>query len=685
MAMFSKILIANRGEIALRVIKTAKRLGIRTVALYSEADRQAQHVLAADEAVCVGPAAASEGYLQIDKVIAAAKQTGAQAIHPGYGFLSENAAFSRACAENGIEFIGPAASSIEAMGDKAAAKTLLENSAVPLVPGFHGETLGEENGEDQRDDRLCAEAERIGFPVLLKASAGGGGKGMRVVEKAADVLENIISARREGLSSFGDDRLLIEKYLLKPRHVEVQVFCDKHGNGVYLFERDCSVQRRHQKVIEEAPAPGFNEDEDLRRRMGEAALAAAHKINYVGAGTVEFLLDSRGDFFFMEMNTRLQVEHPVTEMVTDQDLVEWQLRVAAGETLPVTQDQLSVNGHSIEVRIYAEDADDTSSESGFLPAIGDLTRLRWPQACNFDRTSSVRVDSGVIEGDTVSPYYDPMIAKLIVWGADRNAAIIRMQQALSELEIDGVKNNRDFLARLMAEPDFINADLSTDFIDRHELDAEQDTNWLLGALIELAAVELESEAQPATAVSSDPWNINDHFRMNLNARETVYLNTASGDSCVARVQHHADGSLLIEVEDDSYLVNGLSLNNGVLSYELDGKIQRHNVKITDDEAIIWLEKATKRYARNVWLGAGDGHGGALSGTNRAPMSGQVLEVNVKAGDQVEAGQVLMIMEAMKMEHSIRAVEDGVVEQVFYGAGDQVFEGVELIALAESES
>lgn len=674
MAMFSKILIANRGEIALRVMHTAKAMGIRTVALYSEADRNAQHVLAADEAVCVGPAAASESYLQIDKVIAAAKQTGAEAIHPGYGFLSENAAFSRACAENGIEFIGPAASSIEAIGDKASAKALLSDSAVPLVPGYHG--------EDQSDDLLCAEAERIGFPVLLKASAGGGGKGMRVVEKAADMLENIISARREGLSSFGDDRLLVEKYLLKPRHVEVQVFCDKHDNGVYLFERDCSVQRRHQKVIEEAPAPGFNEDEALRRRMGEAALAAAYKINYVGAGTVEFLLDERGDFFFMEMNTRLQVEHPVTEMVTDQDLVEWQLRVAAGETLPVTQDQLSVNGHSIEVRVYAEDAD-----NGFLPAIGDLSRLRWPQACNFDRTSSIRVDSGVIEGDTVSPYYDPMIAKLIVWGADRNAAIIRMQQALTELEIDGVKNNRDFLARLMAEPGFINADLSTDFIDRHELDAEQDPDWLLGALVELAAVELANEAQAATTTSSDPWNINDHFRMNLNARETVYLNTASGDSCVAKVQHQADGSLQIEVDDSdgekqSYSVNGLSLNNGILSYELDGKIQRHNVKITDDEAIVWLPKATKRYARNVWLGegAGDDHGGLT-----APMSGQVLEVNVKAGDQVEAGQVLMIMEAMKMEHSIRAAEDGVVEQVFYSAGNQVFEGAELIALAESES
>jgi len=403
---------------------------------------------------------------------------------------------------------------------------------------------------------------------------------------------------------------------------------------------------------------------------------------------VEFLLDERGDFFFMEMNTRLQVEHPVTEMITGQDLVEWQLRVAAGETLPVTQDQLSVNGHSIEVRIYAEDADDTSSESGFLPAIGDLTRLRWPQACNFDRTSSVRVDSGVIEGDTVSPYYDPMIAKLIVWGADRNAAIIRMQQALTELEIDGVKNNRDFLARLMAEPGFINADLSTDFIDRHELDAEQDPDWLLGALVELAAVELESAVQHATATSPDPWNIKDHFRMNLNARETIYLNTASGDSCVAKVQHQADGSLQIDIdgsdgEKQSYTVSGLSLNNGVLSYELDSRIQRHNVKITDDEAIVWLEKATKRYARNVWLGAGDGHG-ALSGTNRAPMSGQVLEVNVKAGDQVEAGQVLMIMEAMKMEHSIRAAEDGVVEQVFYGAGDQVFEGAELIALQGEE-
>ena len=448
--MFSKILIANRGEIACRVIRTARRLGIHTVAVYSDADAKALHVEMADEAINIGPAPARDSYLRAEAILDAAKRTGAEAIHPGYGFLSENAAFAEACADAGVVFIGPPASSIRAMGGKSEAKALMETAGVPLVPGYHG--------EDQSPELLRAEAKRIGFPVLIKASAGGGGKGMRVVTSLEEFDDQLNGAKREAINSFGDDRVLIERYVTRPRHVEIQVFADTQGNCVYLFERDCSIQRRHQKVVEEAPAP--NLDPHTRRRMGEAAVAAAKAIGYVGAGTVEFLLDEDGSFFFMEMNTRLQVEHPVTEYITGQDLVEWQLRVAAGGPLPLNQDQLSIHGHAIEVRLYAEDP-----QKGFLPQTGRLEHLVFPPEDAF-----VRVDTGVRSGDAISIHYDPMIAKLIVWADDRSSAVRRLRTALSQTQVVGLGANTEFLLAIASHPAFLAADLDTGFIERHETD-----------------------------------------------------------------------------------------------------------------------------------------------------------------------------------------------------------------------
>ena len=444
--MFRKILIANRGEIACRVIATAHRLGIATVAVYSDADAQARHVALADEAWPIGPAPARDSYLNIARIIDAARRSGAEAIHPGYGFLSENADFAEACARAGITFIGPPPEAIRAMGSKAAAKALMQRSGVPLVPGYHDEA--------QDAATLRAAAERIGYPVLLKASAGGGGKGMRIVEQPDALAAAIESAQREAAASFGDDRLLIEKYLTRPRHIEIQVFADTHGNCVSLFERDCSIQRRHQKVLEEAPAPGM--DPARRRAMGEAAIAAARAVGYVGAGTVEFIAEG-GAFYFMEMNTRLQVEHPVTELITGQDLVEWQLLVAAGEPLPLTQDELAISGHAIEARVYAEDP-----ARDFLPSIGRLDHLRQP-----DETAHVRVDTGVRQGDAITPYYDPMIAKLIVWGEDRTAALRRLAGALAAYEVVGVHTNLGLLRGVATHPAFAGAELDTGFIARH--------------------------------------------------------------------------------------------------------------------------------------------------------------------------------------------------------------------------
>ncbi|HEX8606289.1 MAG TPA: acetyl/propionyl/methylcrotonyl-CoA carboxylase subunit alpha, partial [Pseudoduganella sp.] len=507
--MFKKILIANRGEIACRVAATARKMGIRTVAVYSEADANAKHVAVCDEAVLLGPAPAKESYLCGDKIIAVALATGAEAIHPGYGFLSENAEFAESCHAAGLVFIGPPASAMRAMGSKSAAKTLMEKAGVPLVPGYHG--------DDQDAGLLQREADRIGYPVLLKASAGGGGKGMRVVDSSEAFREALASCKREAISSFGDDKVLAEKYLQRPRHIEIQVFADTHGNCLYLFERDCSVQRRHQKVLEEAPAPGMSEER--RAAMGDAAVAAAQAVGYVGAGTVEFIANQDGSFYFMEMNTRLQVEHPVTEMITGLDLVEWQLRVAAGEPLPKRQDELKIHGHALEARIYAENPD-----KGFLPSIGTLRHLDTPDAVQFEvggtpgHPAAVRVDSGVREGDAISPFYDPMIAKLIVWGADRRQALARMAQALSQYQIVGLAGNVSFLKRLVESEAFSNADLDTGLIERNAETLFPPARSVPVAALALAAVALiEHEKTQARGTSpGDPWS--DALGWRLNAR-----------------------------------------------------------------------------------------------------------------------------------------------------------------------
>ena len=499
--MFTKILIANRGEIACRVIQTARKLGIATVAVYSDADRDALHVALADEAIHIGGSPSRESYLLGERIIEAALKTGAQAIHPGYGFLSENPVFCNACKESDIVFIGPPSEAIEAMGSKSAAKQIMENAGVPLVPGYHG--------DDQSRAVIKKAADEMGYPVLLKAVAGGGGKGMRQVWSEEEFNEAFDAAKREAINAFGNDDMLVEKYLTQPRHVEIQVFCDNHGNAVYLFERDCSVQRRHQKVIEEAPAPGMNTE--LRQAMGSAAIRAAQAINYRGAGTVEFLLDTDGSFYFMEMNTRLQVEHPVTEMISGQDLVEWQLRVAAGGNLPLTQEQLQINGHAFEARIYAEDPD-----NDFLPVTGMLSFLQTPETGDH-----VRIDTGVRQGDEVSVYYDPMIAKLIVWDEDRNRALARLTKALREYRIGGMTTNLGFLYNLANSAPFRNAELDTGFIDKHQDAIFHDSQDYLNHELPLAALYLimqrEQWAANSTAARRDPyspWNAANAWRLN---------------------------------------------------------------------------------------------------------------------------------------------------------------------------
>ncbi|NJD34995.1 MAG: acetyl-CoA carboxylase biotin carboxylase subunit, partial [Betaproteobacteria bacterium] len=543
--MFTKILIANRGEIACRVIKTARRMGIRTVAVYSEADAGARHVRLADEAVCIGAPPPRESYLVVDKIIAAALTTGAQAVHPGYGFLSENEEFAEACAANGIVFIGPPVTAIRAMGSKSEAKKLMEKAGVPLTPGYHG--------DNQEPALLWEEADKIGYPVLIKAAAGGGGKGMRAVAASGDFLEALSSCKREAASSFGDQHVLIEKYLQRPRHIEIQVFGDSHGNCVYLFERDCSVQRRHQKVLEEAPAPGMTAER--RAAMGKAAVDAARAVGYVGAGTVEFIVNQDGTFYFMEMNTRLQVEHPVTEMITGLDLVEWQLKVGAGETLPLRQEQLVIRGHALEARIYAEDPD-----KGFLPSIGRLIHLAPPA-----ETLNVRVDTGVEQDDEISPHYDPMIAKLIVWdGSDTNArerALARMLQALADYRVVGVSNNIGFLSRLIACPAFAQADLDTGLIERERAFLFPESSeppaeaWLVAALAELIR---DQQYAAADAVASrdpfSPWHARDGWRMNGNARREIRLRAGETEKAVSA--GYAGDSFVLEFEGQAVTATG---------------------------------------------------------------------------------------------------------------------------------
>ncbi|HVL55826.1 MAG TPA: biotin carboxylase N-terminal domain-containing protein, partial [Burkholderiaceae bacterium] len=580
--MFSKILIANRGEIACRVAATARKLGIATVAVYSDADANARHVAACDEAWRLGPPPARESYLRGDAIVEIASRTGSQAIHPGYGFLSENEAFAQACADAGIAFIGPPASAIRAMGLKAESKRLMTQAGVPTVPGYHG--------DDQSPALLREQADRIGYPVLIKASAGGGGKGMRIVQRRAELDAALASCQREAAASFGNDAVLIERYLTRPRHIEIQVFADSHGGAVHLFERDCSVQRRHQKVIEEAPAPGL--PQARRDAMGEAAIAAARAVGYVGAGTVEFIVDAGGEFFFMEMNTRLQVEHPVTEMITGLDLVEWQLRVAAGEPLPVRQDMLAIRGHSIEARIYAENPD-----KGFLPSVGTLRHLQMPPAVEFTTglgslrsdPAPVRIDSGVREGDPITPHYDPMIAKLIVWGADRAQAIGRMRQALQRFEVVGPATNVAFLDRLMASRSYVDADLDTALIERESktLLAPPPPPGLRQLAVAAAAV-LALEDEPARAGvppgwAYDPWAARDGWRLNSTLSRTLSFAVGEHRHDVT-VDHESADSLAVRDGEQRIRVASPSLRGRQLSLRLDDSAVIANV-VADGETL----------------------------------------------------------------------------------------------------
>ncbi|KVA72696.1 3-methylcrotonyl-CoA carboxylase [Burkholderia ubonensis] len=665
--MFDKILIANRGEIACRVAATCRRLGIASVAVYSDADAHAKHVAACDEAVHIGGAAVADSYLRIERIIEAARATGAQAIHPGYGFLSENEDFAHACEQAGIVFIGPPVDAIAAMGSKAAAKALMHAAAVPLVPGYHG---------DEQDAALLhREADAIGYPVLLKASAGGGGKGMRVVERSDDFPAALASCQREAASSFGNDRVLIEKYLTRPRHVEVQVFGDTHGNTVYLFDRDCSVQRRHQKVLEEAPAPGL--PDEVRRAMGEAAVAAARAVRYVGAGTVEFIMT--GDaFYFMEMNTRLQVEHPVTEMVTGLDLVEWQLRVAAGEPLPLQQAQLHVSGHAIEARLYAE-----NPARGFLPSTGTLKHLRLPDGVEFATGAPVRVDSGVREGDAITPFYDPMIAKLIVHGADREEALGRMMRALRECEVVGLHTNAAFLQRIVACEPFATADLDTGLIERNHdtLFAPQQPPR---AALALACAALRARERDALVDPGSPWAALSNWRLNAGYRRTLEWRAIDRESnLTVTVDDDAAGKRLA-IGDAPAQPFAWTRGASPLDFDvtLDGVRSSGRVYADGDTFHVFTQGASESFEwRNLLAHAGDTeHGG---GRLTAPMPGKVIAVLVEAGQAVEPGTPLIVMEAMKMEHTIGAPSAGVVAEVLYGVGDQVADGAQLLVMAEA--
>ena len=658
--MFSKILVANRGEIACRVIRTAHRMGIGTVAVFSEADRDAVHVAMADEAYAIGPAPARDSYLDGKRIIAAALASGADAIHPGYGFLAENADFAEACSAAGLVFIGPPPAAIRAMGGKSAAKTLMAAAGVPLVPGYHG--------DDQSPDRLTAEAEKIGYPVLIKASAGGGGKGMRIVSQPEDFAAELAGAKRESLAAFGDQRMLIEKYLVRPRHVEVQVFADNHGNCHSLFERDCSIQRRHQKVIEEAPAPGLSDS--LRKRMSDAAVACARAIDYSGAGTVEFLLDENGEFFFMEMNTRLQVEHPVTEFITGLDLVEWQLRVAAGERLPSGWADLEIHGHAIEARLYAEDP-----EHDFLPSIGRISHLVLPGP-----NAHVRIDSGVSAGDAITVHYDPMIAKLIVWDIDRASAVRRLSAALRGTAIAGVTSNAGFLAKLSQLEDFKDANLDTGFITRNEaalmLEPAADDTTVAMAALGLLLARRATAGRRSMAVTNphSPWGTTNAFRLNGPARETLRFSLAK-TPMELDVAHLARG-FEIGVDGETILVEGMLGQDGRLSTMIGGR-KHTGYFLPDGQAFDLLIEGNRYRVSPPDLAGSEGPEASVGGLT-SPMPGVIRAVLAGAGDQVVAGQALVIMEAMKMEHTIRAPMAGLVMSLNCQEGAMVEAGIVLV-------
>ncbi|WP_415902464.1 acetyl/propionyl/methylcrotonyl-CoA carboxylase subunit alpha [Neptuniibacter sp. QD29_5] len=661
-ALPRKILIANRGEIACRVIKTAQRLGIHCIAVYSDVDAKAKHVQMADEAYLLGPAPSAESYLRTDKILEICRTAGIEAVHPGYGFLSENAEFATELERHGITFIGPPASAITSMGSKSAAKAIMSKADVPLVPGYHE--------DDQDPQRLKQASIDCGYPQLLKAVAGGGGKGMRVVRSVDEFDSALQAAQREAQNSFANPDMLIERYLEQPRHIEVQVFCDQHGNGVYLADRDCSIQRRHQKIIEEAPAP--NLADETRKAMGEAAVRAAQAIDYVGAGTVEFLYDTDGSFYFMEMNTRLQVEHPVTEYVTGVDLVEWQLVIAAGARLPLTQDQIKAKGHAIEARIYAEDP-----AQDFLPATGTLKFLSTPE-----ESDCVRIDSGVRGGDEVSPYYDPMIAKLIVWGEDRNAAILRLNRALSQYRIAGLKTNLKFLSDLASAQPFADLDLDTGFIERHyDLLFAEPTIYkpLYLAIAACLFGQFETQDQSDRHTHPSPFTALRNWRLNIPSIRTLQLQQGEAIHDI-NIEQRAKTEL-VTVDEQQYSIS-LTQQDDQLRVQVDDQqLQMHFFR-DDNELQLFHHDLCFQCSLDQTTHVSEQ--GKAEHSLTAPMNGVVVEVLVEQGQSVQAGEALVIMEAMKMEHSISAPHAGTVSEVFFATGDLVEESAELLELEFSE-
>ncbi len=661
--MLQKVLIANRGEIACRVIRSAKKLGIATVAVYSDADAQSQHVKLADEAIYIGESPAAQSYLQIDRIIQAAVKTGAQAIHPGYGFLSENDQFAEACQANNITFIGPPVAAILAMGLKATSKALMEKAGVPLTPGYHG--------TNQDANFLKQQADAIGYPVLIKASAGGGGKGMRLVERSEDFLNSLASCKSEAKSSFGNDEVLIERYVINPRHIEVQVFGDSHGNYVHLFERDCSVQRRHQKVLEEAPAPLVAQDK--LDAMRQAAIDAARAVDYVGAGTVEFIVEQDGTAYFMEMNTRLQVEHPVTEMITGVDLVEWQLRVAFGEPLPKLQDQLKIHGHAIEARVYAEEP-----EKGFIPAIGQISYLHYPE-----QNQHVRVDSGIVQGDEISSYYDPMIAKLIVWGENREAALLQMHHALGQFHVDGLGNNIAFLDRIIRCDSFKNAKLDTNLIQREDEFLFKNIQSLQPELVVATALtELLLRFSKNKPVSNPVWQSETLWRVNISPSYAIKLKL---DETLVQVNISAEKEgFVAEYLGEKFHISGQLFNSNTAHFSINGKQDKIAFSQNAHGLTIFKNGQSHKFSYlNQKFSSEDAQ--STEGNLKAPMPGVITQVLVAANDQVKKDDVLMTLEAMKMEYSIRAPHDGIIATSYFQAGDQVKAGDELVefqALAE---
>jgi 3-methylcrotonyl-CoA carboxylase alpha subunit len=653
--MFRSVLVANRGEIALRVMRTARRMGLRTIAVHSEADAEAPHARFADEAHLIGPPPALESYLQTERILDAARRSGAEAIHPGYGFLSENAAFAEACEQAGIAFIGPPAAAIRAMGNKSAAKDLMEKAGVPVVPGYHG--------ADQSDEALAAAAERTGYPVLIKAAAGGGGKGMRRVDDPERFAKELKAARREANSAFGDDTMLVEKFVARPRHIEIQVFADREGHAVHLFERECSIQRRHQKVFEEAPAPGMTAA--LRDRMGKAAVAAAEAIGYVGAGTVEFIVDgSRGldeaPFYFMEMNTRLQVEHPVTEAITGTDLVEWQLRVANGEALPLGQQDLAINGHAIEARLYAE-----NPAKKFFPQAGLLKRLRFPP-----EGPHVRIDSGVEEGQEITIYYDPMIAKVISWDQTRQGAARRLEEALRRTRLAGINSNLAFLAAVVGHDAFLEGDLHTGFIEQHAADLIPEPGPASREILAAAALSTlaDRRADPA-----DPWDAGDAWRVNLPARERLVFR--DGDEERPVTIHHSP-ALGLEFDGDVLPAAWQTEADGDLAISLGGR--RETVHVVREGSTLTVLRHGHVHVLDLVEADADTDVAVDATEIRAPLPGRVVQVLTEAGRAVKRNEPLVILEAMKMEHVLVAPADATVAEVRVAAGDQVAEDAVLV-------